>query len=157
MAYEATVPLWPIGHSHHQWPIWPHHHLMDHLWPFVFGAFMALHLNPEAIAAIYAQMAIQWWQDQMVISTFQHIIMSSRHPIIQRTHQRSRASVSASKTNHTIKKSLDKSIHSIPPRQYCSTIIKGFKRQFIHSFIHSIVKCQHSTQSILETIFISIL
>ncbi|MBW0535260.1 hypothetical protein O181_074975 [Austropuccinia psidii MF-1] len=36
MAYQATVLLWPIGHIHHQWPIWPHHHLMDHLWPFVF-------------------------------------------------------------------------------------------------------------------------
>ncbi|MBW0488299.1 hypothetical protein O181_028014 [Austropuccinia psidii MF-1] len=58
MAYQATVLLWPIGHIHHQWPIWPRHHLMDHLWPFVFWGLMALHLNPEAIAAIYSQMGI---------------------------------------------------------------------------------------------------
>ncbi|MBW0588890.1 hypothetical protein O181_128605 [Austropuccinia psidii MF-1] len=36
MAYQDTVLLWPIGHIHHQWPIWPLHHLMDHLLPFVF-------------------------------------------------------------------------------------------------------------------------
>ncbi|MBW0588874.1 hypothetical protein O181_128589 [Austropuccinia psidii MF-1] len=36
MAYQATVLLWPIGHIHHQWPIWSRHYLMDHLWPFVF-------------------------------------------------------------------------------------------------------------------------
>ncbi|MBW0512079.1 hypothetical protein O181_051794 [Austropuccinia psidii MF-1] len=36
MAYQATVLLWSIGHIHQQWPIWPRHHLMDHLWPFVF-------------------------------------------------------------------------------------------------------------------------
>ncbi|MBW0579968.1 hypothetical protein O181_119683 [Austropuccinia psidii MF-1] len=36
MAYQAIVLLWPIGHIHHQWPIWPRHHLMDLLWPFVF-------------------------------------------------------------------------------------------------------------------------
>ncbi|MBW0551972.1 hypothetical protein O181_091687 [Austropuccinia psidii MF-1] len=36
MAYQPTVLLWPIGHIHHKWPIWPPHHLMDHLWPFVF-------------------------------------------------------------------------------------------------------------------------
>ncbi|MBW0560932.1 hypothetical protein O181_100647 [Austropuccinia psidii MF-1] len=36
MAYQATVLKWPIGHIHHKWPILPHHHLMDHLWPFVF-------------------------------------------------------------------------------------------------------------------------
>ncbi|MBW0559406.1 hypothetical protein O181_099121 [Austropuccinia psidii MF-1] len=58
----------------------------------------------------------------MVISTYQHIITSSGHPIIQRTHQGSRASVSASKTNHAIKTSLDNFIHSIPPRKYCSNI-----------------------------------
>ncbi|MBW0575704.1 hypothetical protein O181_115419 [Austropuccinia psidii MF-1] len=79
--------------------------------------------------------AIQWWKYQMVISIFSNIITSSRHPIIQRTHQGSRASVSASKTNHAMKTSLDNSIHSILPRQYCSTILKGFERQFIHSFI----------------------
>ena len=59
--------------------------------------------------------AIQWWQYQMVISTFQHLITSSRHPIIQRNHQGSRASVSASKTNDAIKQSLvilTPSIHS---------------------------------------------
>ncbi|MBW0517761.1 hypothetical protein O181_057476 [Austropuccinia psidii MF-1] len=97
-----------------------------------FGAFMALHLNPEAIAAIYSQLAIKWWQYQMVISIFQHIMTSSRHPIIQSTHQGSRASVSASKTNHAIQTSLDNFIHSDSPRQYCSTILKGFNRQFIH-------------------------
>ncbi|MBW0505105.1 hypothetical protein O181_044820 [Austropuccinia psidii MF-1] len=36
MAYQATVLLWPICHIHHWWPIWPHHHLMNHLWTFVF-------------------------------------------------------------------------------------------------------------------------
>ncbi|MBW0592131.1 hypothetical protein O181_131846 [Austropuccinia psidii MF-1] len=46
MAYQAKVLLWPIGHIHHQWPIWPRHHLMDHL---SFGDFMALHLNLEAM------------------------------------------------------------------------------------------------------------
>ncbi|MBW0554301.1 hypothetical protein O181_094016, partial [Austropuccinia psidii MF-1] len=56
MAYQATVLLWPIGYIHHQgqyghviilWTIYGH---------LCFGAFMALHLNPEPIAAIYAQM-----------------------------------------------------------------------------------------------------
>ncbi|MBW0521780.1 hypothetical protein O181_061495 [Austropuccinia psidii MF-1] len=46
MAYQATVLLWP------------RHHLMDHLWPFVFWGLHGPHLNPEAIAAIYAQMGI---------------------------------------------------------------------------------------------------
>ncbi|MBW0584796.1 hypothetical protein O181_124511 [Austropuccinia psidii MF-1] len=54
-AYQATVLLLQIGHIHHQWPIWPCNHPMGHL---SFGAFMALHLNPEGIAAIYAQMGI---------------------------------------------------------------------------------------------------
>ncbi|MBW0514239.1 hypothetical protein O181_053954 [Austropuccinia psidii MF-1] len=36
MAYQATVLLWPIGHIHHQSPIWPRHHLMDQLWSFLF-------------------------------------------------------------------------------------------------------------------------
>ncbi|MBW0460703.1 hypothetical protein O181_000418 [Austropuccinia psidii MF-1] len=36
IAYQATVLLWPIGHINHQWPIWPRHHLMDHLWPSIF-------------------------------------------------------------------------------------------------------------------------
>ncbi|MBW0561470.1 hypothetical protein O181_101185 [Austropuccinia psidii MF-1] len=39
MAYQATVLLWQIGHIHHQWPIWPRHHLMDHLQQFVFWGF----------------------------------------------------------------------------------------------------------------------
>ncbi|MBW0491397.1 hypothetical protein O181_031112 [Austropuccinia psidii MF-1] len=63
------------------------------------------------------------------ILTYHHIIKEPNH---SEDSSRLRASVSASKTNHTIKTSLDNFIHSIPPRQYCSITLKGFKRQFIH-------------------------
>ncbi|MBW0492017.1 hypothetical protein O181_031732 [Austropuccinia psidii MF-1] len=63
----------------------------------------------------------------MFISTFQHLITSSRHPIIQRNHQGSRASVSASKTNDAIKQSLVILTPSIPSKGILS----------IHSQVYS--------------------
>ena len=74
--------------------------------------------------------AIQWWQYQMVISTSQHLITSSRHPIIQRNHQGSRASVSESKTNDAIKQSLIILTPSIPSQGRLSIHSQNvFKRQ----------------------------
>ncbi|MBW0476275.1 hypothetical protein O181_015990 [Austropuccinia psidii MF-1] len=97
--------------------------------------------------------AIQWWQYQMVISTFQHLITSSRHPIIQRNHQGSRASVSASKTNDAIKQSLVILTPSIPS----NGILSIHSQKCIQEAVpKEVVKCQSSTQSILATIFISI-
>ena len=97
--------------------------------------------------------AIQWWQYQMVISIFQHIIMSSRHPIIQRNHQGSRASVSASKTNDAIKQSLVILTPSIPSNGILSIHSQSVIQEAVPK---EVVKCQSSTQSILATIFISI-
>ncbi|MBW0563309.1 hypothetical protein O181_103024 [Austropuccinia psidii MF-1] len=89
----------------------------------------------------------------MVISTFQHLITSSRHPIIQRNHQGSRESVSASKTNDAIKQSLVILTPSIPSNGILSIHSQSVIQEAVPK---EAVKCQSSTQSILATIFISI-